>query len=164
MKIAIVSDTHNNEFGVMDALKEIRAEGIETIIHCGDMTSGDTAELFSDFCIHHVRGNGDIDQFGIDIAIEACRPGSTSGLVYTALIDGKKIAALHGHNANMYFTLLESGTFDYIFHGHTHHHRDEMDGKTRIINPGAIGGAHRGTRGFCTLDMLDGKLTFHEME
>ena len=60
--------------------------------------------------------------------------------------------------------LLDSDFFDYIFVGHTHRKSDRMMGKTRVINPGAIGGAHRGERGFCILDFATGELTDYVTE
>ena len=56
-------------------------------------------------------------------------------------------------------SMLDSGFFDYIFVGHTHRKMDEMMGKTRVINPGAIGGAHRGKRGYVILDTANGEVT-----
>lgn len=163
MIIALLSDTHNNQSGVIDALKILKDQKIETIIHCGDMTNSETAELFQDFCIHHVRGNGDIDWIGIQFAVESCQPGSSSDSIYTDLIDGKRIAALHGNDQNLYYGLLEKGAFDYVFVGHTHSHRDERIGGTRVINPGAVGGAFRGKRGFCTLNLLTDDLVFYAL-
>lgn len=159
MKIAILSDTHNNCNGIEDALGKLAVMNIQCIIHCGDMTRGETAELFNNFCIHHVWGNGDLDTLSIQFAIQECRAGSSTGEVFTDIIDGKRIAALHGHNATLLNTLAQNGHYDYIFHGHTHRMRDDVYGKTRIINPGAIGGAFRSARSFCILDLISGDLT-----
>ena len=60
--------------------------------------------------------------------------------------------------------MLTSGQFDYIFYGHTHVKSDEMVGKTRVVNPGAIGGAHRGTQGFIILDTETGEITDYVTE
>lgn len=182
MKIAVVSDTHNNEGNTLLALKMIRSEGIDTIIHCGDMTNAHTAELFSDFVVHHVQGNNDFDMFSIGLAVQCCRPGSTSEKYYTGEIGGKRVAALHGHNHLLFDRLLESGKFDYIFHGHTHRrghdiYEDEKgsDGSvtdeasqgtrsTHVINPGSLGGAYRGcSRGFCVVDLEADEVAFYEL-
>ncbi len=37
---------------------------------------------------------------------------------------------------------IKSNKYDYILTGHTHVKRDEPIGKTRVINPGALFGAH----------------------
>lgn len=152
MKIAVISDTHDNEINTRTALDIIRGQGVDTIYHCGDMTKSPMCDLFTDFCIHHVRGNNDFNELGIQIGLQSCRPGSTTSYVYTDLVDEKRIAVMHGHDYGMYRTLIENGKLDYIFHGHTHRQGDERDGDTRVINPGAIGGARRGRRGFCIVN------------
>ena len=164
MRIALLSDTHNNLHNIQSALSKLKELKVDTIIHCGDMTRDETAEAFHDFCIHHVLGNGDMDTFGLQMAIQECRPGSSSGEIYTATLDGKSIAAIHGHNLPLYRSLTENGRYDYVFHGHTHRLRDERIGKTRVINPGALGGAVRGERSFCVLELSTGDLSVYPVE
>ncbi len=164
MKIALLSDTHNNLTGIQTTLSKLKELKVDTVIHCGDMTTGETADAFHDFCIHHVRGNGDLDTLSIQFAIQECRPGSSSAEVYTDMLDGKIIAAVHGHNAPLLRSLIENGRYDYVFHGHTHRLRDEQTGKTRVINPGAIGGAIRSRRSFCVLELLTGDLSVYPLD
>ena len=164
MKLGILSDTHNNNNGTLDVLEILKKEGVREIIHCGDMTSYDTASLFKDFVIHHVRGNNDFDMLSIGIAVDECQPGSTSGELYTGLYDGKLVAALHGHNYGQYASLIKTGKYAYIFHGHTHRRGADRDGDTVVVNPGAIGGAYRGKRSFCILDTITDELTFYDLE
>ena len=39
MRAAVISDTHDAIFSTQDVLKMIAGEGVDTIIHCGDMTT-----------------------------------------------------------------------------------------------------------------------------
>lgn len=158
MRAAVISDTHDAIFSTQEVLKTIAAEGIDTIIHCGDMSSVYTAELFKDFCIYHAWGNNDFDTVGIKFAIQDCKPGSRSDRWIKGVFDGKLAAALHEENSRQFAALMDSGLFDYIFVGHTHRKSDRTEGKTRIINPGAIGGAHRGPRGFVIIDFATGEV------
>ena len=57
MRAAVISDTHDAILSVRDVLKTIAKENVDTIIHCGDMTSAYTAEQFTDFCVYHAWGN-----------------------------------------------------------------------------------------------------------
>lgn len=159
MRIAVISDTHDAVFSTKDVLKMIADEGVDTIIHCGDMASVYTAEQFTDFCVYHAWGNNDFDTVGLQLAIRECKPGSRSERWIKCSFDGKLIGAVHDIYSPHFKTMLESGFFDYIFVGHTHRKMDEMMGNTRVINPGAIGGAHRGERGFCILDLETGEKT-----
>ena len=159
MKIAVLSDTHDAVFSTQEVLKGIAAQGIDTIIHCGDMCSAYTAEQFQDFCIYHAWGNNDIDTVGLQLAIRECKPGSQSDRWVKCYFDGKLIGAVHDMYDRAFSTMLSSGLFDYIFVGHTHRKMDEMIDRTRVINPGAIGGAHRGKRGYVILDTMSGEVT-----
>ncbi len=164
MKIAVISDTHDAVFSTQDVLKMIAAEGVDTIIHCGDMASVHTAELFHDFCVLHAWGNNDFDTVGLQLAIRECQPGSRSERWIKCSFGGKLIGAVHDIYSPHFSTMLGSGFFDYIFVGHTHRKMDEMMGNSRVINPGAIGGARRGERGFCILDPETGEKTDYVTE
>lgn len=52
-------------------------------------------------------------------------------------IDGKTIAFTHGHEPAPMEQALAEGV-DYLLHGHTHQAKDKKQGKTRVINPGAL--------------------------
>ena len=164
MKIAVISDTHDDDYVTKEVLKFIASRQIETIIHCGDVSASRTMELFKHFCVCLAYGNNDIDQVGLSMTLRECKPGSCAGPWYKGVIDGKLIAAVHDEHSARFSGLLESGQFDYIFVGHTHRRSDRMNEKTRVINPGAIGGARRGPRGFCILDLATGEKEDYELE
>lgn len=164
MRAAIISDTHDAVSAVQDVLDMIRTAGVDTIIHCGDMSSAYMAELFRDFCVYHAWGNNDFDTIGLQFAIQGCKPGSRSDRWIKGVFDGKLFAAVHEQHSAVFSGLLDSEQFDYIFVGHTHRKSDRMYGKTRVINPGAIGGAHRGERGFCILDFAAGEIVDYVTE
>ena len=91
MRAAIISDTHDAVFSTQDVLKMIKDEGVETIIHCGDMSSVFTAELFHDFCIYHAWGNNDFDTIGLKLTIRECMPGSQSDRWIKGVFDGRSL-------------------------------------------------------------------------
>lgn len=158
MKIAVISDTHNANYETEEVLKFIASQNVEMIIHCGDVSTVETMELFKNFCVCLAYGNNDFDQIGLEMTVRECRPGSSADRWYKGVLDGKLVAAVHEEHSALFSGLLDSGQFDYIFVGHTHRKSDRMTGKTRVINPGAIGGARRGPRGFCILDLETGEL------
>jgi putative phosphoesterase len=152
MKIAILSDTHSRAATVEMALAEIARRGIELIVHCGDIEDGDTVRLFPAHT-HFVLGNCDHDQAGIRRAVRGI--GATLHEPFGHLpIDGKTLAFLHGDDHRLLHDLVHSDAFDYLFHGHTHIARDEIHGRTRIINPGALHRARPKT--FVILDVVTG--------
>lgn len=164
MKIAIISDTHNNTNNLQKALAIIHRENIDTLIHCGDLTDLEMLSWFGGLRVNYVFGNGDYLTGAIRQELLRQNPASTAGMVFEGLIDGFRIAAAHGHTFGTVENLAASQGFDYLFCGHTHHRRDEWLGKTRIINPGSLGGVSRSGPSFCLLDCSASDLQFILLE
>jgi putative phosphoesterase len=127
MKIAIVSDTHNNWANFKKAIEWIKKENIQVILHCGDISSqemiDDARKLFGGE-IKFVKGNAD---FNLDLPEKM-----------ELEIDNKKIAFAHFPDTAK--KLAQSVKFDMVFYGHTHRPWDEKVGKTHMINPGELAG------------------------
>jgi putative phosphoesterase len=161
MKIGILSDTHNNLPNLRSALDLFERAGIDTLIHCGDLTGVEIARAMEGFHILCVLGNGDVASGEIRSVLLVQNPQNYVGLVYTGRIGPARIAATHGHLPGQVETLLHSGEYDYVFKGHSHRHTDEQVGFTRLINPGALGGLRPEDRRVCILDLESGKAKFH---
>jgi hypothetical protein len=157
MKIAILSDTHTNLENVEEALVEIDAEGIETILHCGDVGSVEIVEALTPFDVWIAQGNVDRQRQLAQTARERLGRGRFSRL-HRLTLDGYTAALTHGDDEEALANLVASGAFAFVFHGHTHRRRDEIVGRTRVINPGAMGGTRRERRSFGILDLSSGKL------
>lgn len=127
MKIAIISDTHDNWENFEKIINWINKENIQLIFHCGDVCSPQMEErskkLFSQ--IKFVRGNGDYDL-----------NNSTKNMELE--IGGKKIFIAHFPAEAK--KAAESGKYDLVFYGHTHRAWEEKVGKCRMINPGEAAG------------------------
>lgn len=160
MKIGILSDSHNNLTNLQAALRVFRQENVGHLIHCGDLTSAETAAAMGEFQIIHSLGNGDYASAEIRQALMNLNPRNFSGLVYTGDIDGFSIAVTHGHLPGMIHELTGSGLYRYVFYGHSHRRRDELNGTTRLINPGALGGLKAEDRSACILDLATGTTQF----
>lgn len=160
MKIGILSDTHNNVDNLQRALAIFRREGIETLIHCGDMSSPATAVHFTGFTLVYVHGNMDRNPLAIRQTLFDLNPSSVAANQFTGeLIPGVRAAATHGHIPGKLDSFIQDG-YDFIFHGHTHRRRDEIVDHSRIINPGALGGAQHEPRSICHLDLKTGQIKF----
>ncbi len=163
MKIGILSDTHNNADNLTAALKVLARESIRVVIFCGDVVDARLLPLFAGLELHLVEGNMEHDPPGLARAVERLGGGSTFGSEYTATIDGKRIAVLHGHLEDRLWEAIHGGVYDYVFHGHTHRRRDERIGATRVINPGALGGIRFEKRSFAILDLATDHLRVVEI-
>jgi putative phosphoesterase len=128
MKIAIVSDTHDNVANFNKAIDFLNKEKIEVMLHCGDICNQQTIDEASEKFkgeIYWVRGNGD---HHLDLVPEKME----------IVLGGKKIAWVHFPEIAK--KLAESGNYDAVFYGHTHRPWEETIGKCRLVNPGELAG------------------------
>lgn len=140
MKIAIVSDIHDNVWNLGPALEAI--EDSEALICCGDLCSPFIVDLMADGFpnqIHIVFGNNDGDQYRIaNNAIKYDGRVLIHGEFAELKLDGKRFAV--NHYPNIARSIAESGDYDVVCYGHNHIYRVEHLNNTLLINPGAIMG------------------------
>jgi hypothetical protein len=163
MRIAVLSDTHNDVGNTRQALRRVRDEGIDTVIHCGDWTRPIIAEQFNDLHVIGVGGNMDGDPAALELQLRTLGNENWFGATYEGEIGGAWIGVTHGHRHGEIERLARGGRCAYVFHGHTHRRRDERQGRTRIINPGALGGTRHEPRGFCIVNLASGNVEFVEV-
>jgi len=150
MKIAVVSDTHNNMANFMKAIDWIKREDIQLILHCGDISSQETIDEAIKYFgedIKFVKGNAD---FNMDLPEKM-----------EVEIGGRKIAFVHFPNEAK--KMAQSGKFNIVFYGHTHRAWDEKIGNCHMINPGELAGQfYKPT--FAVYDTATGKLELKILE
>ncbi|MFB6145554.1 MAG: metallophosphoesterase [Candidatus Nanohaloarchaea archaeon] len=136
MRIGIVSDTHDDIELSEKAVAFFEKEGVDKVIHCGDMVSPFTAELFdADFGFYYVRGNND-GEWNLKEAVEEF--GSFYNNIAELGIKGSRIAVYHGTEEEIVSALMDSEEYDYVLRGHTHEKKLAENGETVEINPGGI--------------------------
>ncbi len=153
MKIGVLSDTHDSLSNVIYAVETMRDRGVETVIHCGDLTDFDLISRFEGFRLIYLLGNMDHASGTIVKLVQNMNPDNFAGTVFTGMLDGVSVAATHSHIEGMVMELVRSRKYQWIFHGHTHRRRDEVIRGARIVNPGALGGLNYGLRTFCIVDL-----------
>ncbi len=129
MKIAIISDTHDNEANLQRALKIIKEENINTILHCGDIsTMSFLKENFKDFNVYVALGNMDVGGFEDTSNIKIFKDfGEIENIAFC-------------HHPELAEGLAESGKYEFVFHGHTHKPWEKRIKNCIIANPGNIAG------------------------
>ena len=157
MKIAIISDTHNNLHNIQAVRQVLLAEKIDAIIHCGDLTEAEVLDYFGDFPLYCVFGNGDF-AMKVEQHIRWLNPANQADDNLDLVLGSKKVFVTHGHVHSSLKKAIDSEQYDYVFHGHTHRFKDELVGKTRVINPGSLGGKKVEDRSFVILDFESGEL------
>jgi len=157
MLIGLISDTHNNRPNMHYALDIFRALGIRVILHAGDLISAELLEGLKEFFVYLSFGNGD-DPLMISSKAKRLSERFVCEEMLDLNLAGKRIFMIHGGQRSELEKRIESGDYDFVFHGHTHRFRDERVGSTRVINPGALGGRFVGQRSFATLDLVKNEL------
>jgi putative phosphoesterase len=131
MKILVLSDSHGNVRGMMEAVERFGSNA-DIIVHCGDGTRGEAEHLklnCTDKTVVCVRGNCDFVTALKDIEyLDVC---------------GKRIMITHGHIFGVKYGLeklcykAREENADLVFFGHTHIPTDETAHGVRMINPGS---------------------------
>jgi hypothetical protein len=159
MKIGILSDTHDELDRLEKALTFLRDEQVTTLLHCGDLCGPDIIQMMSGFDVRIARGN--MDRLPeLKMMAQIILGNGRLASVHQFTLDGYAAAMLHGNDSNRLKSMINSGEYAYVFHGHTHRRRDQMIGRTRVINPGALGGTRWQQRSFCILELTTGEARF----
>lgn len=152
MRIAILSDSHDNLEALSRAVEKIRASGAEAVLHLGDIVSPFTARLLPSLAlpVHAVYGNNDGERAGLASLLDITDPPRP------LMLAGKRFILLHTPP----FKPDAPPPCDYCLHGHTHAPEDRRAGAVRVINPGEAGGWLTGTCSFALLDSDLDRLEF----
>lgn len=157
MRLAIISDLHDNLANLDKVLGWCRDNETTKIIFCGDTTTLET--------LNYLAGNFSGDIFMVRGNIELYQPEEIpiynnikyQGEYGQADIGGLRIGFCHEpHKIKKVFS-FSPAVPDFIFYGHTHTPWLEQRGKTTIANPGNLAGTyHQAT--FAVLDTATKKL------
>jgi uncharacterized protein len=139
MKLAILSDIHDNVWTLAMALEGIKdADGL---ICCGDLCSPFILDQLADGfsgSIHIVFGNNDGDLFRITDKASRRANVQLHGAFFAGELGGKRVAV--NHYPEIARPLAESGKYDLVCYGHNHSYMIEKVESTLAINPGALMG------------------------
>ncbi|MBN1168757.1 YfcE family phosphodiesterase [Candidatus Woesebacteria bacterium] len=146
MKLAVLSDIHDQLGNLNKALEKIKKEGIKYAIFCGDYCASETFHIATRnfqkaYC---VWGNVDGDRFKITQKVYEQKTGNVILLdqLGEIEIEQRRIAVIHYDNIGE--RLAQSTHYDAVFHGHTHMARNEKVGGTLLVNPGPVCGYKKG--------------------
>ncbi|MCP5524625.1 MAG: metallophosphoesterase [Verrucomicrobiales bacterium] len=153
MKIAILSDIHDNLPALRQALKQIADRGAEVLICCGDLCSPFVAkELGLGFGgpVHVVFGNNDGDRWRIGLNAVNHPHLQLHGEFVELELGGRTFAVQHFDNIGR--ALAKGAAFDVVCFGHNHRFEISQVGDTLLINPGEIYGGLTGASTFVIYD------------
>jgi putative phosphoesterase len=137
MRIGVMSDTHGHVTNALAAVRMLEALNVQAVLHCGDIGSVEIPKLLSAWPAHFVFGNCDSDAAELRAAIEQAGM-ACYGQFGNLQLGGRRIALLHSHDAKLFRQVCTSGDYDLVCYGHTHHADERRNGKTLMLNPGAL--------------------------
>ncbi|WGM89183.1 MAG: metallophosphoesterase [Candidatus Bathyarchaeota archaeon] len=153
MIIGIMSDTHDRLPMIDAAVNKLNELGVELVYHAGDYIAP-----FVDSHLKNLKapligvlGNNDgstsllkqkFAEFGADIR----------GRFAFDIIDGLRIAIVHGDDRELMRSLLELQSHDILITGHTHEAKIYRKGQMLVINPGETCGLLTGKSTIAILD------------
>jgi len=139
MKIAILSDIHDNIWKLEEVLKELGEA--QELIFCGDFCApfslGMLAEGFRG-PIHVVFGNNDGDKLLLSQVAAKAGNVTLHGEFAELELGGRTIAAIH--YPAIAAGLAASGRYDLVCCGHSHKYEAKRVGRTMLLNPGEVMG------------------------
>lgn len=158
--IGIVSDTHEDVRMIRKAVRIFKERAPAFVVHCGDIISPPVLEHFEGLSLRLAFGNNDGERSGLK---KKCGELGFYGIEDTLTFSHaeRSFFVNHGTRLQVIEDAADSQQYDYVLHGHTHERRDELRGRTRIINPGALFSADMYSIAF--LDPETGSVEFVEI-
>jgi uncharacterized protein len=156
VKIAILSDTHDDAASTGKALENAKAKGCQMLIHAGDVCSPFTARLIRESGIpaHCIFGNNDGDKIHLSQIIDIKPPPRH---IETT---GTSIVVFHEPFINEY---IDPERVDLLIFGHTHKLTIDERPPMKIINPGTVSGALVNIRSFVIFETETGRVEVVEL-
>jgi putative phosphoesterase len=147
MKIGIISDTHKKLGRAKRAIDMLMDEGIEFLVHAGDVVREELLEYIESKKIRYVAvlGNNDFHLYSVVDKYELVTEPfyfKLSGLTWKLM-----------HYPRYIFPL----DTDIIVYGHTHDVDISYNGKNLILNPGEVCARDHGFSTCMSLDITDEK-------
>ena len=155
MRIGVVSDTHNNLKNCRRIVELFNAQGVEQVIHTGDITQAKTIDVFAGLRMpmSGVFGNNDQERSSLEGAINRC------GFLFvepplTLSWAGREIVIVHDP---LELQTVNQDEYELVLHGHTHQLTIEHHQNRLVFNPGECAGMMEGFNSIGILDLSDMK-------
>lgn len=140
MRIAIISDTHDNIWRLAEALPTLAT--CDAVLHCGDLISPFVIERLAEGLagtpVHIVWGNNDGDRHTLTRKADQADHIHLHG-EFAELSMGDLSVAVN-HYPAIARAAAASGGYDLVCYGHDHTAHDERVGECLLLNPGEIMG------------------------
>jgi uncharacterized protein len=160
MRIAILSDTHDNIWVLEQLLAGLQAD---TLLFCGDFCAPfSLAQIAEGFRgpVHVVFGNNDGDKLLMSQIASRFSHVTLHGDLAELELDGRKVVVSHYPQIGR--ALARSGVYDLVCYGHSHESTVEQVGSAVLVNPGEVMGRF-GRSTYAVYDTATGRAAILEV-
>lgn len=167
MKVAVISDIHDNDHNLVLTLEKIsNQEKVEQILFLGDFVGAAIARILVSCPVptFAIWGNNDGDK----VSITKFSLGKKSNLTVgfdtfdTYEIDRRKLFLTH--YPLIAKPMARSGDFDAVLYGHDHLKNKEWIGNCLVLNPGEVGAYKTGVCSFAIYNTAENDAKIIEVE
>lgn len=164
MRTGVISDSHDNIYNVREALRALAAEGVDLIIHLGDVISPFVLKIMKEeapdkqFVIIKGNNDGELEQL-IKLSLSYGWEFYGGPTIYE--VGGRKLLLFHGYDGvelteRIAASFLGGLDVDAVLFGHTHKPLNLVKGGKLLFNPGELCGylTGRATYGIIDLNTL----------
>lgn len=154
MLVGIIADTHDNLKMVDKAVGKLNERNVELVLHGGDYVAPFVIPRFKKLKgrLIGVFGNNDGDHELLKKRFSESDRLEMRENFAEIVVNGLKIALLHGNEEELLNVLVSSECFDIVVHGHTHRAEVCQKGRTLVVNPGEVCGYLSGKSTIALLD------------
>jgi putative phosphoesterase len=163
VRIAILSDVHDNIWKLAEVLEDARRAGVRAAIFCGDLCAPFTLKQIGeevDGPVHAVLGNNDGDVLLLSRIANSLDNVTLHGPFAYLQLDGRKVAV--NHYPPLARDQALSGQYDLVCHGHDHEANVERIGTTLLVDPGEVMG-RLGQATYALYDTSSGEAELREV-
>lgn len=139
MKIAVISDIHDNIPNLKKVLAYCNGNEVEKIICCGDLATLETLDYLNDNFsgdIFFTFGNMDQGHVATYPFSDSYKHTKVFKEYGEATFEGYTVAFVHFPDVAEQLCVL--GKYDYVFYGHTHMPWEKKIQNTAMLNPGNV--------------------------
>lgn len=139
MRIALLSDSHDNPRSIAWVIKYLNKHEIQLAFHAGDMVTPGIPRRFAEYFkgqLHYVFGNHEGEGY-----MHAKKEQEHNNLhchnrFMDLSLEGRRMFMIH--ESYIGELVAQSHVFDLVVSGHDHTYRAKTFGKTLFINPGHL--------------------------
>lgn len=143
MKIAVISDVHDNIWSLDRALRAIREDGADMLLACGDLCAPFVLQAIAEGFegpVHAVFGNNDGDHLSLARVAQQAGNVTLHGVYGEVPVDGVSVALVH--YPEIARRLTTCGEFGAVFYGHSHRAEIRRVDGCVAVNPGELMGRY----------------------